>query len=110
MTKDECATIAKRFDSRTAFNAMARAAYDTARVSGWLDEICAHITVSYDSSANPKRSNQDLIEEAKRFTTRKDMRANAISAYSLIYARRLKDVAFAHMPILVRGVKKRKTA
>jgi hypothetical protein len=109
---EECRDIARHYTSRTPFNALDKTAYDTARRNGWLDEICAHMTgiSGKNTGAIANYSDKDLIDEAKKFSTRKEMRAIAVSAYSEIYERRINAVAFAHMPLLVRGAKKRNAA
>ncbi len=42
-TKEKCENLAKLYEYRIDFKKNSRGAYDSARVNGWLDEICFHM-------------------------------------------------------------------
>ena len=80
-TKDRCAEEALKYEKRKYFEKGCRAAYGSARLNGWLDEICAHM---------PKRvvrengfwTMERLREAASIHETRVDFERENRAAYS----------------------------
>ena len=81
-TKEDCAMLALKYDSRNSFKKGEYGAYQSARRNGWLDEICNHMILK--CKTHTKAECEAIASEYK---TRNDFKINdnAIYAYSLKY-------------------------
>ncbi|QIG67925.1 GIY-YIG nuclease domain-containing protein [Rhizobium phage RHph_Y60] len=95
-TKDRCAIASAEYATRTAFQNGNRKAYTAAFRSGWLDEICAHMT--FDQLPNGRWTDEAIVAEALKYTSRSEFMRNSSSAYSIASKRGILDVVCAHCP------------
>jgi hypothetical protein len=81
---------AKRFDSLSLWEKHSKSAVRVARKMGILEEATSHMT------KNKKWSIQDLIEDAKKYSTRSEWAANS-NAYHYAKRRKILDICCSHM-------------
>lgn len=102
-TKDRCAEEALKYKTRWAFSQSASSAYQTARIKGWLDDVCSHmITIR---KPNGYWSKQRIHEEALKYKTRGDFQRHAQTAYVIAQRDHYLDEVCSHMK-RVRGGEK----
>ena len=95
-TKEECAVIAKKCSKRSEMMSIDRNAYNAARINGWLDEICAHMS-------RPKHKDrfywtkEKCQEKALLYKHRVDFKTGDGSAYTTAVAHGWLDEICSHM-------------
>lgn len=95
-TKVKVAELAKKYNSRSEFKAANSSAYTRARVNGWLDEICSHMSLKVHP--NGYWTKDRVLDSANQFKTRTAwMRSSDSAAYNLAREKGWLDEACAHM-------------
>ena len=94
--KERVLDAAKKFETRAKFTKGNGSAYYAAIRNGWLDEVCAHMRQG--KTPNGTWTKQRLMQEARRFTTRKEFVRLASGAYSAAHRKGWLDKVCAHMP------------
>ena len=95
-TKVKVAELAKKYNSRSEFKAANSSAYTRARVNGWLDEICSHMSLKIHP--NGYWTKERVLDSANQFKTRTAwMRSSDSAAYNLAREKGWMDEACAHM-------------
>lgn len=104
-TKEKIAELAKKYKSRSEFKSANSSAYTRARVNGWLDDICSHMSLKIHP--NGYWTKERVLKSAKEFKTRTAwMRSSDSAAYNLAREKGWIDEACAHMPWLSTKPKK----
>jgi len=102
-TKDFVRQEAQKFTNRYDFNLMSPSAYRKAQKSGWLDDICSHMTddVSVNSKHKPNGywTKERILEEAKRYKTKSEFQANNGSALTIARNKGWLGEACSHMQV-----------
>lgn len=80
-TIELCQVEALKYTYRTEFQKKSRGAYKAAYKYGWLNMICVHMTKP--NPHNYKWNKNTLIEEAKKYTSKKQFRKNSNGAYQV---------------------------
>lgn len=93
-TKEEVAKIASTYTSRRKFQIYRKSAYNYAKRTGILDEICSHMP---KKGPGHKWTEEELEEAAKKYTTRTDFATGSPAAYHAAYGRGLLKKICAHM-------------
>lgn len=75
--KEELILEAKKYKSRGAFAQGSNGAYDSARKSGVLDEICSHMEILWEKKWDQKT----ILKEAKKYKYYSDFTKQSPSAY-----------------------------
>jgi hypothetical protein len=95
-TKEKAAELAKKYKSRSEFKAANSSAYTRARLNGWLDEICSHMSLKVHP--NGYWTKDRVLDSANQFKTRTAwMRSSDSAAYNLAREKGWLDEACAHM-------------
>lgn len=94
MTDEQIADVAVKFNSRVEFLRADSAAYGTAERRGILDAVCVHMT---DYRKTRQLSDDEVLETARRFSTRNDFKLGDFGAYTTAIRRGLIEAACAHM-------------
>jgi hypothetical protein len=95
-TKEKVAELAKKYKSRSEFKSANSSAYTRARLNGWLDDICAHMTLKIHP--NGYWTKERVLNSAKTFKTRTAwMRSSDSTAYNLAREKGWLEEACAHM-------------
>jgi predicted GIY-YIG superfamily endonuclease len=94
--KERVLDAAKKFETRAKFTKGNGSAYYAAIRNGWLDEACAHMRQG--KTPNGTWTKQRLMQEARRFTTRKEFFRLASGAYDAAHRKGWRDEVCAHMP------------
>jgi hypothetical protein len=95
-TKEKAAEVAKNFRSRSEFKAANSSAYSRARINGWLEEICAHMSLKIHP--NGYWTKERVLESGKQFKTRTAwMRSSDSAAYNSARENGWLEEACAHM-------------
>jgi hypothetical protein len=95
-TKEKAAELAKKYKSRSEFKAANSSAYSRARLNGWLDEICSHMSLKVHP--NGYWTKDRVLDSANQFKTRTAwMRSSDSAAYNLAREKGWLDEACAHM-------------
>ena len=95
-TKEECATIAKKYYKRGEFRKLDRSAYNAAHVHGWLDEICAHMSI-HKYKVKCFWTKEKCAEKALLYKHRVDFKKGDGSAYTTAVAHGWLDEICSHM-------------
>lgn len=90
-TKERCAEVAANYESRSEFKKGASTAYKTARLNGWLDDICSHM------ASKKVWSKEKCREVALLYDSKKAFRAKNLTLYSYAYRKRWLDEICQHM-------------
>lgn len=95
-TKEKAHELAKMHKSRSEFKAANSSAYTRARINGWLDEICSHMSLKIHP--NGYWTKERVINSAKEFKTRTAwMRSVDSTAYDKAREQGWLAEACAHM-------------
>ena len=86
--KNKCHECALQCSSISEFSKKFSGAYQNCLKYGWLDEVCSHI--KRIKRRNGYWNDENVIEEAKKYTTLKEFRKNSCGAYD--YASDRKDL------------------
>ena len=86
-TKERCHAAALKFTSRGAFMRGNYVPYNTARINGWLCEVCAHMGPSRRRPTN--YSEAEIIQVAATFPTAGELLAGNSKVYSAAHKRGL---------------------
>lgn len=81
-TFERCKEEALKYETRSAFNAMAGGAYGRCVAEKWLDKVCVHM----DTKPRKPRgywTRERITEEALKYMHRRDFRINASRAYNV---------------------------
>jgi hypothetical protein len=106
-TKEKIHELAKKYNSRSEFKAANSSAYTRARVNGWLDEVCSHMSLKIHP--NGYWTKEKVIESAKKFNTRTAwMRSSDSAAYNLAREQGWLEEACTHMSWLSTKPKSKK--
>ncbi len=93
---EKIAELAKKYKSRSEFKAENSSAYTRARLNGWLEEVCSHMSLKIHP--NEYWTKEKVIASAKQFNTRTAwMRSSDSTAYNLAREKGWMDEACAHM-------------
>lgn len=92
VTKEECMSAAKKFNSRGDFYKTDKRCYNACSKYGWLDEACAHMT-----SGRRRWTEEAVREEAAKHSTRAEWRAASIVSYRKAVDLGIADECMAHM-------------
>ncbi len=104
-TKEKVAELAKKYKSRSEFKAANSSAYTRARVNGWLEEICSHMSLKVHP--NGYWTKERVINSAKKFKTRTAwMRSADSAAYNAAREKGWIEQACSHMQWLSTKPKK----
>ena len=95
-TKEECAIKAKQYSQRSSFRKHDMKAYEAARIHGWLDEICIHMT-SKKYNVRFYWTKERCQERALLYKHRVDFKTEDGSAYSTAVAHGWLDEICSHM-------------
>jgi len=96
-TKKLCQIEALKFVTRYDFFKFGSAAYQAAKKSGWLNEICAHMQ-EVRKSRGHWRNLDNLLSEAKKYKSRKAFAKGAPGAYGAASEMDVLDFVCKHMP------------
>ena len=91
-------SIAAGFSTPSLFLKGCGWAHKAAKRGGFFDDVCSHMV------RRMILSDDELIEEARRYPTREAFKRGSKVGSGVIYQRGLSEVAFAHMPLLHRHV------
>jgi hypothetical protein len=98
-TKEKVAELAKKYTSRSEFKSANSSAYTRARINGWLEDVCAHM--SFKVHPNGYWTKERVVASAKQFKTRTAwMRSSDSAAYNSAREKGWLEEACAHMPWL----------
>jgi len=102
-TKERVAKAARKYLSRKEFRQKDPKAFAAASNNGWIPEVCEHIP----QQKKPKNywTKEKCHSEALKFTTIKEFKASAGSAYTTALAKGWKDEICSHMRPASRGRK-----
>jgi len=80
-SKEKCKETALRFENKTDFRKNFNGAYQCALINGWLNEICSHMTIKI----KPPNywTKERCKEEFLKCKTKKEVKLNSITAYSV---------------------------
>ena len=93
-TKEECATIARKYSERSKFRKSNQNAYHAAREHGWLDEICTHMP----NPVLPQKWTKEVCATiAKKYSKRSEMMRLDRNAYNAARKHGWLDEICAHM-------------
>ena len=93
-TKEECATIARKYSERSKFRKSNQNAYHAAREHGWLDEICTHMP----NPVLPQNWTKEVCATiAKKYSKRSEMMRLDRNAYNAARKHGWLDEICAHM-------------
>lgn len=95
-TKEECLVIAKKYNKRSEMIKYDSKAYNAARVHGWLDEICTHMT-RQKHKVRFYWTKEKCQERALLYNHRVDFKKEDGSAYSTAVAHGWLDEICSHM-------------
>jgi hypothetical protein len=95
-TKEKAAEVAKKYKSRSEFKKANSSAYTRARINGWLEDICSHMSLKVHP--NGYWTKERVISSAKQYMTRTDwMRSCDSAAYNLAREKGWMEEACSHM-------------
>jgi hypothetical protein len=94
--KERVLAAAKKFETRAKFTKGNGSAYYAAIRNGWLDQACAHMRQG--KTPNGTWTKQRVMQEARRFTTRRDFQRLGGGAYHAAHRKGWLDEACAHIP------------
>lgn len=95
-TKEECVEIAKKCNKRSEMMRIDRNAYNAARINGWLDEICVHMSRP-KNKARFYWTKEKCQERALLYRHRVDFKNGDGSAYTTAVANGWLDEICSHM-------------
>lgn len=87
--KEKCRDVALQCSSISEFSKKFSGAYQNCLKYGWLDEVCSHI--KRIKRKNGYWNNENVIEEAKKYSTLKEFRKNSQGAYDYASKNNLMD-------------------
>jgi predicted GIY-YIG superfamily endonuclease len=94
-TKERCHKEALKYKTRQKFFKGSISAYSTAHQSGWIDEICQHM--SYDQLPKGHWTLERIRKEAKKYQTRSDFAKGSPLAYGAASRKGVVDEVCLHM-------------
>lgn len=89
--KENCSKEALKYKSRSEFKRKCSVAYNAARVNGWLDDVCKHM------SSSPNWDKKSCMLEALKYESKKAFREGSLPAYNFAYRNGLLDEVCSHM-------------
>ena len=95
-TKERCREMAKKYSRRTDFQKYDKAAYSKAFKSGWLDDICSHM--SYMEFVPSKWTKETYTIKAQECETRGDFKKKYPNAYGAALDNGWLDELFVNHP------------
>ncbi|TMI95344.1 MAG: hypothetical protein E6H08_06920 [Bacteroidetes bacterium] len=97
LTKEVCRKEARKYQTRTQFARNSAGAYDKSRKSGWLDDICSHMT----SILKPKGywTKEKCKTEAWKYKTRTEFQKNSPRAYDISHQNGWLNEFCSHMKL-----------
>lgn len=104
-TKERCAEAALKYNSARQFLHGEGGAYVAARLNGWLQEICSHMSPRF----RPKGywTKERCTRAASEYATRSGFMSGAKSAYNMAHRNGWIDECCSHMTQVKRGPKPR---
>jgi hypothetical protein len=94
-TKELVAEIASHYQNRRAFKVGHEGAYRAALRNGWLDDICAHMTIARRDAW----TKDEVVDLAQNYSRRREFEEAHGGAYDAARRKGWLDEACAHMPI-----------
>jgi hypothetical protein len=93
--KEKCQEVALKFNNRSEFGDKYYGAYDCARKSGWLNEICSHMI----SKIKPRNywTKERCKEEFLKCKTKKELKLKSPTAYTVVLKNKWIDELSEHM-------------
>lgn len=90
-TKDKCKEIALMYNRRIDFFKNDYSAYNTSQKNGWIDSICEHM-YKKDTKSKGYWTDDKCLDEASKYTTKKDFRKMSPTAYVYCNRRKLMNL------------------
>jgi len=97
-TKERCQKEALKYQHRKQFFDSSISAYNSARRNGFLDEICAHMTLAVSKKIFWTKAK--CHEEALKYNSKAEFKRNKSAAYSAAYKKGFLDEICAEMKSL----------
>ncbi|WP_198781038.1 GIY-YIG nuclease family protein [Shewanella putrefaciens] len=91
VTKDTCAVQALKYQSRSEFKREYFNAYKVARINGWLDDVCRHMT------SRGGWDKKNCAEAALKYESKKAFRGGCLAAYNYASKKGWLDDICMHM-------------
>lgn len=95
-TKDKCKEEALKYQFRSVFKYNSPYAYRSARINGWLNEICSHMSKKKRIYEPIKWNKEKCREEALKYQTKTEFQKNSGAYASALKNKWLKDIC-SHM-------------
>ena len=92
-TKERCWKEALKYNTRNEFKRGCESAYTSARINGWLDEICSHMINKYGIIW----VYDECLKEALKYNTRSEFQKGSSSAYGSAHRNGWLDEICSHM-------------
>ena len=96
-TFEQCQNAASKYQSRKDFKKNDSSAYSTAVRNGWIEQICTHMVKPIPKI---KWTYEKLVEDAKKYKTKKDFKLFSHSAYVTAVRNGVLDEICSHMLLL----------
>jgi hypothetical protein len=94
-TKERCHEIALTCKTRKEFGVKYNRPYRNARINGWLDEICSHMSLRY--KPNGYWTKERCHEEALKYKSRKEFQSKCSGGYGVSFKNGWLDEICTHM-------------